>query len=134
MSDQEDRRRTHLVVSGLAQAEPFGRPPRVIQRAANIPERDRPQHGGFLAGRIAALHQSADQARNAQMEAGIDDGLGIQIEFESFPDIALAFESLGNANRRIELLNVRMMATGRSPRCLYPMASLIISKRWCVSI
>ena len=35
------------------------------------------------------------------------DGLGLQVEFESFPDVELAFESLGRESSGIELLNVR---------------------------
>ena len=43
----------------------------------------------------------------AQRQAGIDEGLGLMIEFESFPDIDLAFESLARERSGIELLNVR---------------------------
>ena len=35
------------------------------------------------------------------------DGLGLQVEFESFPDVELAFESLSREHMGIELLNVR---------------------------
>ncbi|SFL37114.1 Subtilase family protein [Nitrosomonas aestuarii] len=48
-----------------------------------------------------------DQAVEQQHQAGLDDGLGLQIEFESFPDIELAFESLARERSGIELLNVR---------------------------
>ena len=37
----------------------------------------------------------------------MEDGLGLQVEFESFPDIELAFESLAREDWGIELLNVR---------------------------
>ena len=37
----------------------------------------------------------------------MEDGLGLQVEFESFPDIELAFESLAREHWGIELLNVR---------------------------
>ena len=37
----------------------------------------------------------------------MEDGLGLQVEFESFPDIELAFESLARDHWGIELLNVR---------------------------
>jgi hypothetical protein len=33
-------------------------------------------------------------ARDAQEAAGLEEGFGLQVEFESFPDIELAFESL----------------------------------------
>ena len=41
------------------------------------------------------------------MNAGMEDGLGIQVEFESFPGIELAFESLARERQGIELSNVR---------------------------
>ncbi len=37
----------------------------------------------------------------------MEEGLGLQVEFESFPDLELAFESLARENQGIELLNVR---------------------------
>jgi len=39
--------------------------------------------------------------------AGIHDGFGIQIQFRSFPDIELAFESLARDRSGIELMNVK---------------------------
>ena len=50
-------------------------------------------------------------ARNAQQSAGLEDGLGLQVEFESFPDIDMAFESLARERQGIELLNVRQEGT-----------------------
>ena len=37
----------------------------------------------------------------------MEEGLGLQVEFESFPDVELAFESLARERQGIELLNVR---------------------------
>ena len=49
----------------------------------------------------------AASVREAQQAAGIEEGLGLQVEFESFPDIELAFESLARERSGIELQNVR---------------------------
>ena len=46
-------------------------------------------------------------ARGAQEAAGLEEGFGLQVEFESFPDIELAFDSLARERSGIELLNVR---------------------------
>jgi len=54
------------------------------------------------------LHPQAEAAKEAQRQAGVDEGLGLMIEFESFPDIEFAFESLARERSGIELLNVRM--------------------------
>ena len=37
----------------------------------------------------------------------MEEGIGLQVEFESFPDVELAFESLARERSGIELLNVR---------------------------
>ena len=53
------------------------------------------------------LRAEAEDAREAQLHAGLEEGLGLQVEFESFPDVDLAFESLARERSGIELLNVR---------------------------
>ena len=85
-----------------------------------MPGRNRLRHGGALLHQIDELQEEADLARKAQHDAGIEEGLGLQVEFESFSDIELAFERLAReryielaferlARERsgIELLNVR---------------------------
>ena len=52
-------------------------------------------------GRVRVV---ADAARQAQQEAGMEPG--IQIKFESFPGIELAFEKLAREHMGIELLSV----------------------------
>ncbi len=42
-----------------------------------------------------------------QQALGFESGLGLQIQFESQPDIELAFESLGNDTKHIELLSIK---------------------------
>ena len=56
---------------------------------------------------VDELRTAAAYARETQQDAGLEDGLGLQVEFESFPDIQLAFESLARERQGIELLNVR---------------------------
>ncbi len=68
---------------------------------------DRARHGGLLLRQIEELRIEAARASEAQREAGLEDGLGLQVEFESFPDIELAFESLARERQGIELLNIR---------------------------
>ena len=49
----------------------------------------------------------SEKAAIVQRNAGMSEGLGISVEFESFPDVELAFESLARERSGIELLNVR---------------------------
>lgn len=105
MPNGTDERRRHFILEGVTETEAYrsrgrgGRSP--------IPRQDRAQHGGALQRQIEELRSEAAAAGEAQREAGLEDGLGLQVEFESFPDIELAFESLAREHRGIELLNVR---------------------------
>ena len=105
MANGSGERHRHFILEGVTETEAFrsrgggGRPP--------IPRRNRIQHGGALQRQIDELRTEAESAREAQQDAGLEDGLGLQVEFESFPDIELAFESLAREKQGIELLNVR---------------------------
>jgi hypothetical protein len=56
---------------------------------------------------VEALKPVAEAAKTMQQEAGLQDGIGLQIEFKSQPRFELAFESLSRENQGIELLNLR---------------------------
>jgi len=106
MQDQSERKRRHFILEGFALTERFSPPRRRIEKTP-IPEQDRHSHGAALLGQIAALKPVLETARRAQEDVGFEGGFGLQMEFGSFPDIALAFESLARENQGIELLNVR---------------------------
>jgi len=102
----EGKKQRHFILEGVTHAEQFARPPRVIQ-SKPVPERDRQGHGTALQGQIEAIKPELSAARKVQEEAGLEGGFGLQVEFESFPDIELAFERLAREKLGIELLNVR---------------------------
>jgi hypothetical protein len=106
MPDQSQRKRHHFILEGFAKTERFSRPWQKIERVP-VPERDRRRHGKALLGQIAALKPVLETARRTQEDVGFEGGFGLQVEFESFPDIELAFESLSRENQGIELFNVR---------------------------
>ena len=105
MANGSDERHRHFILEGVTETEAFrsrgggGRPP--------IPRRNRAQHGGALLQQVDELRTDAVSAREAQQAAGLEEGLGLQVGFESFPDIELAFERLAREGQGIELLNVR---------------------------
>ena len=107
MAEEADRQRRHFILEGVTETEPYRYPGSGGGGASEIPARNRPEHGGELRRQIGELRSVADLARDAQQAAGMEDGLGLQVEFESFPDIELAFESLAREHWGIELLNVR---------------------------
>jgi|TARA_R110000772_G_scaffold103600_3_gene204682 hypothetical protein len=60
-----------------------------------------------LLQQFEALKPKFEEVRSSQEEVGLEEGFGLQIEFESLPDIELAFESLAKERSGIELLNAR---------------------------
>ena len=97
----------HFILEGVTETEAYRYPGGGGGDRSNIPERDRPSHAAALGGQLAEVRASAKAAADAQRHAGMEDGLGLQVEFESFPELELAFESLARENQGIELLNVR---------------------------
>ena len=87
----------HFILEGITETEEFLSPQQFGSRP-NVPERNRDRHGMALQQQVEELRLSTET---------IDEGLGIQVEFESFPGIELAFESLAREQSGIELLNVR---------------------------
>ncbi|MET4676872.1 S8 family peptidase [Luteibacter sp. PvP120] len=67
----------------------------------------RQQHGASLRGQIEHLKPIAAAAVQAQKDLQLESGLGLQIQFTGQPDVELAFESLANDTKKIELLSVR---------------------------
>ena len=106
MAKQDDQRKRHFILEGMAETERF-HSPQQGGGGASVPERNRSQHGGALMRQLEALRPHLVNAREAQEAAGIEEGFGLQVEFESFPDIELAFESLSRERSGIELSNVR---------------------------
>ena len=107
MAEGTDGRYRHFVLEGITETEGY-RSPQSGGKRSHIPEQNRAQHGGALQRQINEIRTESAAAREAQRAAGIEEkGLGLQIEFESFPEIELAFESLARERSGIELLNLR---------------------------
>ncbi len=107
MAEESEGRYRHFFLEDITETDGY-RSPQSGGRRPPIPEQNRAQHGGALQRQINEIRSEADAARETQRTAGIEEiGLGLQIEFESFPDVELAFESLARERSGIELLNVR---------------------------
>ena len=106
MAEELPKPKRHFVLNQKATPERY-RPKTRGGGGVDVPRQNRQTHGQGLKRQIDALKPVVAQAREAQKEAGMEDGFGLQIEFESFPDIGLAFESLAAERSGIELLNVR---------------------------
>ena len=106
MAKRPTRNRRHFILDGITETEPY-RYPGGGGGGTVVPARNRVQHGGELRRQVDSIRQEANSARIAQRDAGMETDLGLRVEFESFPDIVLAFESLARERSGIELLNVR---------------------------
>ncbi len=102
----EDRNR-HFLLENVTRTEAY-RAPGQSREGPNIPKRDRVQHSAMLLQQIEELRLGTEAIREIQLAAGAEDDLGIKVEFESFPDVELAFEKLAREKSGIDLLNVRM--------------------------
>ena len=94
-NQQHNQKKPHFILGANGQAEPF----QALRTGGSrfiLPPRDRYQHGRGLLNQLEGLHSRFEEARERQTEAGLEEGIGLQIEFESFPDIEIAFDSLGH--------------------------------------
>ena len=107
MANGSGEKRRHFILEGVTETEPWRSPQQGGGEGRTVPARDRARHGGDLRRQIDMLRPEAVSAREAQQAAGFEEGLGLQVEFGSFPDIELAFESLARERSGIELLNIR---------------------------
>lgn len=106
MAEHKFHNKHHLVLDYTAQPEPF-RAPVGGSSGEGVPRQNREAHGQSLLRQINELEPVFAQAHEQQVMAGLEEGFGLHIEFESFPNIELAFESLAAERSGIELLNVR---------------------------
>lgn len=106
MTNGTEGKNRHFILEEITETKVY-RSPQQSGGRPHVRERNREQHGGALRRQLENLRAEADSARDAQQAAGLEEGLGLQVEFESFPGIELAFESLAREHWGIELLNVR---------------------------
>ena len=99
MPDQPQDRRPHLVLTNTSEAQAFKAPSSGGGGPPDVPAPDRAQHGASLKAQLIALKPVSRQVVAAQQEQGLESGLGLQVQFAGLPDVALAFESLGNPPR-----------------------------------
>ncbi len=105
MTDRKDAK-PHFFLGRTGKPEPYTYSGGSRSKKPRIPEQNRQQHGSALLGKLQQI-QSDQQALKTEASAYVlESVIGIQIEFESLPDITLAVESLANETHKIELLNV----------------------------
>ena len=106
MTDQAPDNRRHLVLHDTSKTQDFTAHSLGGGDKKTVPELPRQQHGLALQAQLQALKPVAQAAAEAQRHYGLESGLGLQIQFISQPDVELAFQSLADERKRIELLSV----------------------------
>ena len=104
MADEGREAHRHFILEGFTETELY-RSRGGGGEGRQVPPRARTEHAAVLREQLGEVRAAADSAAYDAEDLG--EGLGIQVEFESFPDIEFAFESLSRENRGIELRNVR---------------------------
>ena len=93
----------HFILEGFTQTERYRS--RGGRGSKPVYPQERTEHAATLRANLSEVRAAAGRLR-PDAEDDID-GLGIQVEFQSFPDLELAFEKLAREAKGIELRNVR---------------------------
>jgi hypothetical protein len=107
MPNQIQDKRLHFILSNTSESKAFTAPSSGGGASNAPPELPRAQHGASLQAQLQTLKPIAQDAAKLQQDMGLEGGLGLQIQFRSQPEIELAFESLANESKHIELLSIR---------------------------
>lgn len=105
MAELEGHKR-HFVLGGSAVTEAF-LSPRRGGGGSGIPERNRREHGQALLHQVTELSARMADAHQVQQNAGVQDGFGLRVAFESFPAVELVIDSIARERSGIELFNVQ---------------------------
>lgn len=130
MTEPAANRQRHIILPSTSTNESFKTPSAGGGSSISLPERDRHQHGSMLMADLQQVKAIAARAQSVQKAAGLQGGIGIQVEFVGQPDVALAFESLGNEVGRnqakhIELLSVHVDGNISSANVFIPDGKII---------
>lgn len=130
MPDQPKAKRPHFILRDTSQAVEFKAHSAGGRSKRDVPVLPRQQHGTSLQKQIAGLKPAAAEAVRVQQELQLESGLGLQIQFTSQPDVALAFESLANETKKIELLSVRHEGNRTFANVFVPDGGLVHFERY----
>ncbi|QUX93227.1 hypothetical protein CYL31_18295 [Marinomonas sp. A3A] len=82
------------------------------------PAQNRFLHSRKLRGDLVTISADLDSLKHDIAATSLEMEVGIQVEFESFPDIELAVESLADERKKIDLLNVKTVISGEHEKTM----------------
>jgi Subtilase family len=98
--------RQHFFLKNTSETLKYTYPRKVIV-TRDIPVRSRAGQASKLVSQLAQVKDAEPDLRALSEEYDLESSIGLQVTFDSFPGVELAFESLANAQQKIELLNVK---------------------------
>ena len=120
----ESERRGHFILRGVTLTEPYRRPGGRGDGTVP-PTQNRTDHAASLRADLEEVAVAAREAAEAQKTAGMERGIGLQVEFRGFPNVSLAFESLARDRQGIELLAVRRVGKSTLATVFVPEGKLV---------
>jgi hypothetical protein len=90
----------HLYLGSTGKSEAYTSPSTGGSPKKEIPERNRQQHGDQLIDQLRGVEAQQVVLHQEAKAHELQSPIGIQVEFESFPGIELAVESLANAREK----------------------------------
>ncbi len=107
---QDSRKQPHFFLGATGVTERFTSPSSPINKPP-IPQPDRQSHGEKLRGDLAVIKSVQKELKDTVNTDDLNGPVGIQIEFQSLPNIELPFSSLSSERsndgaKNIEVLNV----------------------------
>ncbi|EGR4210622.1 S8 family peptidase [Vibrio cholerae] len=100
----------HFFLNDSASSHPFTSPSKGGGGSPAIPSKDRPSHSRKLRKDLQNVTSTLSSLKAATSSVHLTTGLGIQVEFESFPDVEMSVQSLANDPQGIVLHNVKVVA------------------------
>ncbi|AEY01638.1 hypothetical protein GU3_09410 [Oceanimonas sp. GK1] len=99
------KNKKHLFLGNIGKSQKYTYPRMVVSKT-KIPIRDRNTHGENLSQQLSLAKNAEIKLTKEVENIELDSPLGVQLTFESFPDIELSLEKLADVRAGIELLSV----------------------------
>jgi len=103
------RNKPHIFLDSTAKAESYTAPSTPVKKPPT-PAQNRAIHSQNLLNNLASVSTCMERQKEDADSYELQTKLGIQVAFESFDGVEMAFESLANAPKGIELLNVKRVS------------------------
>lgn len=110
MTEQTNDKRQHLTLPKTSTSQLYKAHSSGGGSSPTVPELDRQAHGQALSVQLQQVKAIAARLHEEQTLLALRSGIGVQVEFVGQPDVALAFESLGNERGKNEAKHIEVLS------------------------